>query len=102
MRFLYDYDNLLLSHADRSRVITDEYYQQGFTISGGMPRLLLVNGVTGGVWSTARARDTMTLTIRPFAKLSQMDTTEIVEEGLRLLAFLAPSAVPAIEFEPPR
>src|SRR5262249_18547035 len=47
-RFLYDYDNLLLSHADRTRFITDEYHKQGFTMDGPMPCIVLIDGFTNG------------------------------------------------------
>ncbi|MEU4313179.1 winged helix DNA-binding domain-containing protein [Nocardia sp. NPDC024068] len=36
-RFLYDFDNLLLSHADRSRVLTEAYRRQGYRTRRAAP-----------------------------------------------------------------
>ena len=88
-RFLYDYDNLLLSHADRTRVITSDYYEQGFTRDGSMPSIALLDGFTGATWKIERHRGMATLTIRPFARVSDKDTEALTEEGVRLLAFVA-------------
>ena len=91
-RFLYDYDNLLLSHADRSRVITGEYYEQGFTRDGPMPSIVLLDGFTGATWKIERYHGTATLIIRPFERLSDEDTESLTEEGARLLSFAAADA----------
>jgi hypothetical protein len=91
-RFLYDYDNLLLSHADRTRFITKEYHKQGFTMDGPMPSIALVDGFTNGTWKIVRSRNTATLTIKPFTRLSKKDTDALTEEGARLLAFAAADA----------
>jgi hypothetical protein len=88
-RFLYDYDNLLLSHADRSRFITGEYRKQGFTMDGPMPCIALVDGFTNATWKIIRSRNTATLTIKPFKRLSRKDIAALTEEGARLLAFAA-------------
>jgi hypothetical protein len=86
-RFLYDYDNLLLSHANRTRFITEEYHRQGFTMDGPMPCIALVDGFTNAIWKIIRSRNTATLTIKPFTLLSKKDTAALTEEGARLLAF---------------
>ena len=91
-RFLYDYDNLLLSHADRSRFITEEYHKQGFTMDGPMPSIALVDGFTQATWKIIRSRNKATLTIKPFTRLSKKDTAALTEEGARLLAFAAADA----------
>ena len=99
-RFLYDYDNLLLSHADRTRVITSDYYKQGFTRDGPMPSIVLLDGFTGATWKIERHRGTATLTIRPFTKLSSEEADALTEEGARLLAFAAPGDAHDIRFTP--
>jgi hypothetical protein len=91
-RFLYDFDNLLLSHADRSRVVTDAYRQQNFDVHGPVPRLILLDGFTAATWTLAVQRGTATLVIRPFAKPSQADVEALTEEGAALAAFAAPEA----------
>jgi hypothetical protein len=91
-RFLYDYDNLLLSHSDRTRFITDRYHKQGFTMDGPMPCIALVDGFTNAAWKVIRSRNSATLTIKPFTRLSSKDTAALTEEGARLLAFAAPDA----------
>jgi hypothetical protein len=91
-RFLYDYDNLLLSHADRTRFITGEYHKQGFTMDGPMPCILLIDGFTNGTWKIAQSRNTVTLNVKLFTRLSREDTAALTEEGPRLLAFAAAGA----------
>src|SRR5262245_9431602 len=91
-RFLYDYDNLLLSHADRTRFITDGYHKQGFTMDGPMPCIILVDGFTNGTWKIIRQRRAATLTIKPFRRLSKKETAALTEEGVQLLAFAASDA----------
>ncbi|HEU4424743.1 MAG TPA: winged helix DNA-binding domain-containing protein [Pilimelia sp.] len=90
-RFLYDFDNLLLSHADRGRVITDEARQQEFP-DGVMPATFLVDGFTRGTWTVARQRGAATLTIRPFSRLSTADAEAVTAEGRELLSFVAADA----------
>ena len=102
-RFLYDFDNLLLSHADRSRFITDEYFRQGYTDDGPMPRMILLDGFTKGSWTTTRARRHVTLTIQPFRRCSAAERAALTEEGLALLAFSEPDATTFdVDFLPPR
>jgi Winged helix DNA-binding domain len=91
-RYLYDFDNLVLSHADRSRVITDGYHALNPDPHGPMPRLVLLDGFTAALWTVDVGRSRATLTVYPFAKLSAKDKSELTAEGDALLAFLAPKA----------
>ncbi|MCW2877169.1 MAG: hypothetical protein JWQ95_1269 [Sphaerisporangium sp.] len=91
-RFLYDFDNLLLSHADRSRVVTGDYHRQGYDPYGPIPQLVLVDGFTRGDWKIDRQRDAATLTIRPYTRLPAPEAEALAEEGARLLRFAAAGA----------
>jgi hypothetical protein len=84
-RFLPDYDNVLLGHDDRSRVIPAEY---GKGVGIGRPTVL-VDGFVRGTWNLARARAAATLTVEPFEPLSKKDAAAVAAEGRRLLAFAA-------------
>ena len=102
-RFLYDFDNLLLSHADRRRVITDVYRRQDFPADGPQPAVFLLDGFTAGTWTIARGRGTATLTVRPFAPLSAEEGAALTDEGNRLLAFVAADAREhGVQFADPR
>ncbi len=87
---MYDFDNLFLSHADRSRVITETGLAafQGFMGTNVMPRMILVDGVTAGDWTLTRAKGVSTLGLHLWEPVKELDAVE--EEGRRLLAFLAP------------
>ncbi|WP_433251085.1 winged helix DNA-binding domain-containing protein [Streptosporangium sp. CA-135522] len=92
-RFLYDFDNLLLSHADRSRVMTDACREPWvFPKHGPVPGIVLVDGFTGGTWKITKHRGAATLTVRPFARLSPESADALTDEGARLLAFAAAGA----------
>jgi len=90
-RLLYDFDNLLLSHADRSRVITEEFQQHGLP-DNVMPAAVLVDGFARGIWTIARRQGTATLTIRPLARLSTQDIEALTVEGGEMLRFVAADA----------
>ncbi|HXT36552.1 MAG TPA: crosslink repair DNA glycosylase YcaQ family protein, partial [Chloroflexota bacterium] len=94
-RFLPEYDNLLLSHADRTRVIADEHRTRVFTKGA-----VLVDGFVTGSWKIDRVRLAATLSIDIFAPLSEPDRIAVMEEGGRLLAFAAPGTVHEVRFIP--
>jgi hypothetical protein len=87
-RFLYDFDNLLLSHADRRRVVTADVRAQNYAPHGPVPQFFLADGVTAGDWKLDRTKEVATLELRPFRRLPEPD--EVEREAARLLAFLAP------------
>jgi hypothetical protein len=93
-RFLPEFDNLLLSHADRSRVFgaAGPTYPRGSTIGS-----LLFDGFYRAYWKLMGA----TLTIEGFEPKRGRGAIE--DEGLRLLEFLVPGAAqPRVEFSPTR
>jgi hypothetical protein len=91
-RFLYDYDNLLLSHADRTRFITDGHFKQGFDIDGSITQAVLVDGMVRGTWRVRPGGAGAVLMIRPISRLSAADTEALTTEGHDLLRFLAQDA----------
>jgi hypothetical protein len=86
-RLLPEYDNLLLSHDDRSRVIADRHREPVFTRGS-----FLVDGFVRGAWRIDRRRDATTLVLEPFERLTPRDGDELRAEAARLLAFAAADA----------
>ena len=89
VRFLPEFDNLILSHADRMRVIADEHRRRIASKNGMVPGTVLVDGFVRGTWRITRTRGSATLHIAPFEPLAPPDRTALTEEGARLLAFAA-------------
>ena len=101
-RFLGTYDNLLLSHDDRSRVQAG--LGPGLPVPrGGWIGTLIVDGCYRAFWQLVEDGGTATLTIDRFTPHPDdpVDTARaIIEEGERLIAFVAPEATPSVRFEP--
>jgi hypothetical protein len=91
-RFLPRFDNALLSHADRGRIIGDEYRKR-IIASGGMGSVgtVLVDGLVRGTWKTERTRKKATLLIEPFEVLPKKYRDAVAEEGERLVRFITES-----------
>ncbi|UBU11806.1 winged helix DNA-binding domain-containing protein [Nonomuraea gerenzanensis] len=90
VRLMYDFDNLFLSYADRSRAISDTGAAaiQGFMGTNVVPRVILVDGMTAGDWTVTRAKGVSTLNLHQWEPIKVLD--EVEEEGRRLLELLAP------------
>jgi hypothetical protein len=91
-RFLPEYDNLLLSHVDRRRVIPDGRRVPLPPGNGGSRGTLLLDGYFRATWRITRQATAATLTIEPFAPLSAPDRAALEAEGTHLLAFTAADA----------
>ena len=93
-RFLPEYDNVVLSHEDRSRIVNGQ--GPGLRLPRGIALgTLLVDGFYRANWKIDESDGTATLTIDGFTPLATdppHTMEEIVEEGGRLLRFVAPHA----------
>ena len=92
VRFLPQYDNVALAHADRSHISTGAAAR--WPTDDLHWSALLMDGFVAGVWRLARDRRAATLTVRLFDTLPAQDQAEVTKEAERLLAFLAPGAEP--------
>lgn len=69
-----------------------------------VPGALLVDGFFAGTWKITRAgQASATLVVEPYGRrLTKEDAAETTEEGLRLLAFVAPDREHEVRLTPPR
>jgi hypothetical protein len=88
VRFLPEYDNLLLSHKNRTRVIADEYRSKVYLPGLRVRSTFLIDGFVHGGWKIEKGKKTATLIIEPFAPLTKVDREALIEEGERLLRFV--------------
>jgi hypothetical protein len=85
-RFLPEYDNILLGHQDRSRVIA---FEHRYVILNGT---FLLDGLVAGTWRITNTRAASQLALSSFEPLAKADRHALAEEGERLLNFAAPAA----------
>jgi hypothetical protein len=96
-RFLPAYDNLLLSHKDRSRVILDDRPVPLPPGNGATAGTFLVDGMWQGTW---QVRD-QSLRIEPFTNLRRADRDALLTEATALSAFIAPQTKYDLIFDEP-
>jgi hypothetical protein len=92
VRFVPDFDNLILAHADRARIIADEHRPRVVTRNLLVLPTFLVDGFVAGTWKTALVKKVATLTVSPFASLSAATKSQVIEEGEKLVRFIARGA----------
>lgn len=84
VRFLPDFDNLLLAHADRTRVIADEHRPLVATKNLRIKATFLVDGEVAGTWSVKGRK----LELEPFGRLAKTVERQLADEGEALVSFL--------------
>ncbi len=91
-RFLPVYDNVLVSHADQRRVISDRDRKRIASRNGQVPSTVLVDGDVCGTWTIVRRGGQATLQITLFGPIAAPDRDALAAEGARLLTFTAADA----------
>lgn len=85
VRFLPKWDNVLLAHADRTRVLPEQYRKTVIRMNGDVAQTFLVDGFVAGVWQVENGR----VVAEPFEPLPRSAQRELEDEAARLEAFLA-------------
>ena len=85
VRFLPKWDNVLLAHADRRRILSNELRKVVIAKNGDVTQTFLVDGVVAGSWSATREGK---VAITPFAPLPRVARREVEDERARLEAWL--------------
>jgi hypothetical protein len=89
VRFLAEYDNVTLGHADRSRVVPEADHVPVQGGPGGWVGSLLVDGLVSALWAARREGDVTVLHIRPSLPISPAQRDDVEAEGRLLLSFIA-------------
>jgi hypothetical protein len=98
VRLAAEFDNLLLAHADRSRVVHPDHLKRFYTINGIFPGAVLIDGFVAGMWRLARTKSAATLTVELFGPARERG--QVTREAERMLAFCAPGASHDVRFGP--
>lgn len=103
VRFLGEYDNVLLGHADRRRLIPEDFPWAAMLAPGRFVSNLLVDGGLRATWWIEReGTREATLAIRPHGKLAKRERDEVEAEAWRLVEFAAGDAnTRAVRLEDP-
>lgn len=87
-KLLPKFDSYVLGHKDRSRIIADEHKKHVFRKAGDIAATLLINGRIAGTWKHKKTKNSLTVTLTPFRKLSHEELEEIEKEVEELARFM--------------
>jgi hypothetical protein len=91
-RFLPVYDNVVLSHADRGRIVRSFDIKRAGYLEGAHFGSVLIDGLVGATWTVKRGSKTAALRIAFLDRLPKRERVAVEDEGVRLLAFIAADA----------
>ncbi|MFD4291960.1 winged helix DNA-binding domain-containing protein [Rhodococcus sp. NPDC058532] len=92
VRILAPYDSMLLSHADRTRVVDDGFRRVLFTVNGIVKPAVLVDGRVAGYLAPSVSKGAAVVDVTLLQTLSRTLLRDVEAEALRLLRFTHPSA----------
>jgi hypothetical protein len=92
VRFLPEFDNLLLAHQDRARVVPTAYRSKVFLPGLRIAATVLVDGFVAATWTSARVKQTASLVISPCASLGKQARAALTKEAEQLVRFVEPDA----------
>lgn len=99
VRFLPDYDNVLLGYADRSRIVSPAGQKHLTTLTRAF-RGVLVDGFVAAGWSLKREKKAGRLVVTPFRTLTKREVREVEREGASFLAFMLECTTGDVELRP--
>ncbi|HEY3465492.1 MAG TPA: winged helix DNA-binding domain-containing protein [Amycolatopsis sp.] len=86
------FDQMILSYADRTRVISDEYRKRVITQNGLVKGTLLAGGTVRGFWELRKDRKAAVVELSPFEKLPKKDLAALESAAGQLLKWAEPGA----------
>lgn len=93
IRLLGEYDNVLLGHRDRRRIIPADFPWAAMLAHGRYVNNLLVDGMLRATWWIEReGKRGAILGVRPFGELTPAQRAAIAEEATRMLDLVAADA----------
>ena len=93
VRFLPEFDNLVMAYDDRSRIIADDHRPRIYMAKNlQVLPTFFVDGVVAGTWKAAGTKRAPILEVAPFAAISAPVRAELETEGAALLRFIEPEA----------
>lgn len=87
-RLIAEFDNVLIGHANRSRIIAPEHKSVHMPINGVTPGSVLVGGMFTGTWSTERKARQQRITITLLRRIATRDAESLEHQALRLARLL--------------
>jgi Winged helix DNA-binding domain len=101
VRLVAPFDNILLSHSDRTRVISEEHRKRLFSGRNGVfPGTVLVDGFVAGTWELIGKGEATSMRVQPYIDVRSF-TDDIIREGKCLLQSAFEVADPAVAITPP-
>ena len=91
-RFLYDFENLLLSYADRSRTGDPAVARAIAPLTQEPISTFTVDGFVAGTWRIERTAKATTLVIKPVVRVAPEAAAALADEGAGLLEFATDGA----------
>ena len=99
-RFLPEYDNLLLSHADRTRFVSEDDRRRLAAAPGRVAGTVLLDGTVLGTWWVDRGEGAV-LVVRHLRRLAASERAAVAEEGRGLMELIEPGTGPRdVRFDP--
>ncbi|MFD9502172.1 winged helix DNA-binding domain-containing protein [Streptomyces sp. NPDC060035] len=98
-RFLPEFDNVLLGHADRTRIIPAAYKGRN-GVGNQVYGSLLADGFLAGIWRLDQVEDTAAVTVQLFAELGRATCDEITEEAVRMMSVMSKATAYDVRFAP--
>lgn len=90
-RLLPMWDSVLLAHADRTRIVSDEYRARVVAVNGDTYPSFLVDGRVAGLWWSADdGGGRVRIELEPFRALGAGDRRTLEAEAARVADFVAP------------
>lgn len=91
-RFLPEYDNVVMAHVDRRRIVPDEFRKAVYLPGLRVAPTFLIDGVVRGTWKHETKKKVATLTLTALAPMTAKEKRALEAEGEALGRFLGEGA----------
>ena len=88
IRFLPEYDNILIAHKDRQRILPEAHRKKVFVSAGRVLGSVLIDGFVSAIWKLQRDKQLTTRQVALFERQDDDTLAVIRAEGLALLRFI--------------